>query len=84
MVEHNAAPEQRWGDTNVLLDAAVLHDGGDRVAFELHLDVAGEPEAASAGDRSSIEDATKVLRRERRRHRRALTSGGGLGEQRVG
>ena len=84
VVEHNTAPEQRWGDTSVLLDAAVLHDGGDRIAFEFHLDLAGEPETASAGDRSSVEDATKVLRRERRRHRRALTLRGGRGEQRFG
>ena len=79
MVEHNTAPEQRWGDTNILLDAAVLHDGGDRVAFEMHLDLTGEPETASAGDRSSIEYATKVLGRERRRHRCSWTSGGKLG-----
>jgi hypothetical protein len=45
----------------------------------LHLDLAGEPQTASAGDRSSIEDATKVLGRVWRRHGRALTSGGELG-----
>ena len=79
MVEHHTAPEQRWGDANVVLDAAVLHDAGDRVAVELHLDPAGEPQAAAAGEGSGIEDAAKVLGRERRRHRRGVTSGGGLG-----
>jgi hypothetical protein len=33
VVEHDTAPEQRWSDPNVLLDTAVLHDGGNRVAF---------------------------------------------------
>jgi hypothetical protein len=79
MVEHHTAPEQRWSDTHILVDTPVLHDGGDRVGVELYLDLVGEPQTASAGDRSGIEDATKVLGRERRRHRRGLTSGGGRG-----
>ena len=78
MVEHHTAPERRWGDTHILVDTPVLHNGGDRVGVEPHLDLIGESQTASAGDRSGIEDATKVLGRERRRHRRALTSGGGL------
>ena len=76
VVEHHAAPEQRGGDAHGVGDGAILHDAGDRLAVELHLHAAGQPQATAAGEDARVEDSTEVLGRIRRRHRRGSASGG--------
>ena len=76
VVEHHAAAEQGGGDRDGVGEGLVLDGAGDGVAVQLDVYAAGESQGAASGEGAGTEDTAEVLRRERRRHGRGVTSRG--------
>ena len=76
VVEHHAASEEGRGDRDGLGEGFVVDGAGDGVRVQLDVYAAGEAQGAASGEGAGAEDAAEVLRRERRRHWRGLTSRG--------